>query len=243
MPLLDDHRRGGGGNGGSNGNNSSKSSFLVSTRQFFFPRKNTAEKLEAYLRKVANHEPLRSSTIFEEFLSVAQEGDLVHSKELPRAPYRPNLNNNKRQLPVFPDSTSDPEVNVQKSSNGQKQSGSDHQGKKAHTFSKATGLAAAAATTLPPAPPQKAASQAQSGKDSGRRDALPPKMRGGNKVRPGLPQIQENKKVSIDDFDLIKVLGKGCMGKVRSFKSRHPFTSPLLVSTTSLTRTSVYCAV
>lgn len=40
-----------------------------------------------------------------------------------------------------------------------------------------------------------------------------PKMRG-NRVRPGLPQIQERKKVSIDDFQLIKVLGRGCMGKV-----------------------------
>lgn len=43
-----------------------------------------------------------------------------------------------------------------------------------------------------------------------------PKMRG-NRVRPGLPQIQERKKVSIDDFQLIKVLGRGCMGKVATF--------------------------
>jgi hypothetical protein len=40
-----------------------------------------------------------------------------------------------------------------------------------------------------------------------------PKMRGG-RIRPGLPQIQERKKVTIDDFQLIKVLGRGCMGKV-----------------------------
>lgn len=40
-----------------------------------------------------------------------------------------------------------------------------------------------------------------------------PKLRG-NRVRPGLPQIQERKKANIDDFQLIKVLGRGCMGKV-----------------------------
>ncbi|KAK3808215.1 MAG: kinase-like domain-containing protein [Linnemannia elongata] len=48
----------------------------------------------------------------------------------------------------------------------------------------------------------------------------------GNRVRPGLPQIQERKKVSIDDFQLIKVLGRGCMGKVmlvREHKSKKLF--------------------
>ncbi|KAF9993472.1 hypothetical protein BGZ65_010991, partial [Modicella reniformis] len=68
LPLLDDRRK----------------SFLVTTRQFFFPRKNIGEKLEAYLRKVASHEPLRSSAIFQEFLAVSQEGDLVYSKEQPQ---------------------------------------------------------------------------------------------------------------------------------------------------------------
>ncbi|KAI7832188.1 kinase-like domain-containing protein, partial [Gamsiella multidivaricata] len=48
----------------------------------------------------------------------------------------------------------------------------------------------------------------------------------GSKVRPALPQIPERKKISIEDFLLIKVLGKGCMGKVmlvREHKSKKLF--------------------
>ncbi|KAI8604776.1 kinase-like domain-containing protein, partial [Dissophora ornata] len=59
---------------------------------------------------------------------------------------------------------------------------------------------------------------------AGRRETGP-KVRG-NRIRPSLPQIQERKKPSIDDFQLIRVLGKGCMGKVilvREHKSKKLF--------------------
>ncbi|KAF9278889.1 hypothetical protein BGZ68_008250 [Mortierella alpina] len=57
-----------------------------------------------------------------------------------------------------------------------------------------------------------------------RRDTVP-KVRG-SRIRPGLPQIQERKKASIEDYELIKVLGKGCMGKVmlvREYRSKNLF--------------------
>ncbi|KAF9159779.1 hypothetical protein DFQ26_006185 [Actinomortierella ambigua] len=65
LPPLDDQRK----------------SFLATTRQLFFPRKNTAEKLEGYLYKVASHPPLCRSEIFQEFLAVSEEGDLMHAKD------------------------------------------------------------------------------------------------------------------------------------------------------------------
>ncbi|KAI1318056.1 hypothetical protein EDD11_007290 [Mortierella claussenii] len=181
LPLLDDRRK----------------SFLVSTRQFFFPRKNTAEKLEIYLRKVASHEPLRSSSILQEFLAVSQEGDLMHSKEQPHHPIR-----------YSPYQESNSELSLEsmdQSDDGQTPPAPNH----------------------PPAP----ASIETSSEDdlieeegSINRD-LVPRMRG-QRIRAVLPQMQEQKKVSIDDFQLVRVLGKGCMGKVmlvREHKSKKLF--------------------
>ncbi|KAF9122181.1 hypothetical protein BGW39_009979 [Mortierella sp. 14UC] len=192
LPLLDDRR---------------KSSFLVTTRQFFFPRKNITEKLEVYLRKVASHEPLRSSTIFQEFLAVSQEGDLVHSKEQPSkgfgfgsmtkgfSPYRGREgDDSKSDLDLNgSDSDSSAAAAYHNSNLRQGQNGTQHQQQYAEETVEVV-----------------------------RRE---PKMRG-NRIRPGLPQIQERKKVSIDDFQLIKVLGRGCMGKVmlvREHKSKKLF--------------------
>ncbi|KAF9906214.1 hypothetical protein EC991_000841 [Linnemannia zychae] len=192
LPLLDDRR---------------KSSFLVSTRQFFFPRKNIAEKLEVYLRKVASHEPLRSSTIFQEFLAVSQEGDLVHSKEQPSkgfgfgsmtkgfSPYRGRDEDESRSDLDLNGSDSDSSAAAayHNGNHRQGQNGTQHQQQYAEETVEVV-----------------------------RRE---PKLRG-NRVRPGLPQIQERKKVSIDDFQLIKVLGRGCMGKVmlvREHKSKKLF--------------------
>ncbi|KAF9357965.1 hypothetical protein BGX26_002757 [Mortierella sp. AD094] len=178
LPLLDDRRK----------------SFLVSTRQFFFPRKNTAEKLETYLRKIASHEPLRSSAIFQEFLAVSQEGDLVHSKEQPHHPmhYSP-----------FQDSKSDVSLG----------SSSERGEKRIPASQPATNSASASSESL-------------SEEATLVRREMGPKMRG-NRIRPALPQIQEQrKKASIEDFQLIRVLGKGCMGKVmlvREFKSKKLF--------------------
>ncbi|KAF9107964.1 hypothetical protein BGX27_008530 [Mortierella sp. AM989] len=177
LPLLDDRRK----------------SFLVSTRQFFFPRKNVTEKLETYLRKIALHEPLRSSTIFQEFLAVSQEGDLVHSKEQPHHPMR---------YPPYRDSTSDASLDSM-----------DH--------SKMQNV---------PAPPSTTSSASASSENLPEeiamvRKEMGPKMRG-SRIRPALPQIQERKKATIEDFQLIRVLGKGCMGKVmlvREHKSKKLF--------------------
>ncbi|KAF9209955.1 hypothetical protein BGZ49_009231 [Haplosporangium sp. Z 27] len=180
LPLLDDRRK----------------SFLVSTRQFFFPRKNTAEKLENYLRKISSHEPLRSSVIFQEFLAVSQEGDLVHSKEQPHHPMH---------YPPYQDTKSELSVDsVEYSSEKSEQS-------------------------LPV--PQPSANSAAISNDSLSEDTamirreMGPRVRG-SKIRPALPQIQERKKASIEDFQLIRVLGKGCMGKVmlvREHKSKKLF--------------------
>ncbi|KAG0309659.1 hypothetical protein BGZ98_009979 [Dissophora globulifera] len=174
LPLLDDRRK----------------SFLVSTRQFFFPRKNIAEKLESYLRKVSSHEPLRSSVIFQEFLAVSQEGDLVHSKEKPNHPARYSFYQ-ESQSDLSSDSMASMS-SVEYSSGGRDQT-----------------LPHSSAVTS-----EMAASSVNNGEEAvtNRRDAAP-KMRG-NRVRPCLPQIQERKKISIEDFKMIRVLGRGCMGKV-----------------------------
>ncbi|KAF9190075.1 hypothetical protein BGZ51_008958 [Haplosporangium sp. Z 767] len=154
LPLLDDRRK----------------SFLVSTRQFFFPRKNTAEKLEAYLRKIASHEPLKSSAIFQEFLAATQEGDFVQPKEQSCHPL---------QYSPFQDSKSDIDLSSVDSADD----------------------------------PDSDSIQYQSQEATVARRETVPRMRG-TRIRPSLPQIQERKKVSIDDFQLIRVLGRGCMGKV-----------------------------
>ncbi|KAF9364772.1 hypothetical protein BGX34_000442 [Mortierella sp. NVP85] len=167
LPLLDDRRK----------------SFLVSTRQFFFPRKNTAEKLEGYLRKVASHEPLKSSVILQDFLAVSQEGDLVYSKEQPQHLVEASFQESK--------------------------SGSDS----ADRFSGYPGAAAAPSVE----DPTNVAASVQG--------QIAPKIRG-SRVRPPLPQIQEQKKITLEDFQLIKVLGRGCMGKVmlvREHKSKKLF--------------------
>ncbi|KAG0021733.1 hypothetical protein BGZ80_001799 [Entomortierella chlamydospora] len=174
LPLLDDRRK----------------SFLVSTRQFFFPRKNIAEKLENYLRKVASHEPLRSSAIFQEFLAPSKEGDLVHSKEQPH-------------YPPFQDSKSDASFG----------SSSEQGEQRIPTSQSATNSASASSESL-----SEEAIQI--------RKEMAPRVRG-NRVRPALPQVQEQrKKASVEDFQLIRVLGKGCMGKVflvREHKSKKLF--------------------
>ncbi|KAF9401002.1 hypothetical protein BGX21_002950 [Mortierella sp. AD011] len=174
LPLLDDRRK----------------SFLVSTRQFFFPRKNIAEKLENYLRKVASHEPLRSSAIFQEFLAPSKEGDLVHSKEQPH-------------YPPFQDSNSDASLG----------SSIEQDEQRVPTSHSATNSASASNESL-----SEEAIQI--------RKEMAPKVRG-SRVRPALPQVQEQrKKASVEDFQLIRVLGKGCMGKVflvREHKSKKLF--------------------
>ncbi|KAG0211253.1 hypothetical protein BGX33_004432 [Mortierella sp. NVP41] len=188
LPLLDDRRK----------------SFLVSTRQFFFPRKNIAEKLEAYLRKVASHEPLKSSTIFQEFLAVSQEGDLVYSKEWPRNGFGSESGSSTKGYPPFRESKSDLDLNDSGSDTYASAAAYFHQHKQEQNGSQ---------------------QQQQHGEETVEVVRREPKMRG-NRVRPGLPQIQERKKVSIDDFQLIKVLGKGCMGKVmlvREHKSKKLF--------------------
>ncbi|KAG0346937.1 hypothetical protein BG005_000450 [Podila minutissima] len=176
LPLLDDRRK----------------SFLVSTRQFFFPRKNTTEKLEAYLRKVASHEPLKSSTVFHEFLAISQEGDLVHSKESPENQY------------LYAQAT-DLELN----SHDQGEEDILPRSAKQGTGMDIT-LPEDEEPTTPTATSYKHALPPHIDDAVVRRE---PKLRG-NRVRPGLPQIQERKKANIDDFQLIKVLGRGCMGKV-----------------------------
>ncbi|KAF9438102.1 hypothetical protein BGZ76_009720 [Entomortierella beljakovae] len=179
LPLLDDRRK----------------SFLVSTRQFFFPRKNISEKLESYLRKVSSHEPLRNSAIFQEFLTVSQEGDLVHQKE----PLRHSL-----VYTPYQESKSDVSLG----------SSMDQASEKADQL-----------RVTPSSSTNSASTSSENLQDETlvRREMA--KMRG-NKVRPALPQIQERKKASIEDFQLIRVLGKGCMGKVmlvREHKSKKLF--------------------
>lgn len=198
LPLLDDRRK----------------SFLVSTRQFFFPRKNIAEKLEAYLRKVASHEPLRSSTVFQEFLAVSQEGDLVYSKEKPRKGY----GGSAKGVGGYESSQSDLDLT----------SGSDSDSSAAvgayHTHHR-QGNGVSRQEQGVPQQQQNHHHQQQHVEETVEVVRREPKMRG-NRVRPGLPQIQERKKVSIDDFQLIKVLGRGCMGKVmlvREHKSKKLF--------------------
>ncbi|KAG0345091.1 hypothetical protein BG004_003973 [Podila humilis] len=259
LPLFDDRRK----------------SFLVSTRQFFFPRKNTTEKLEAYLRKVASHEPLKSSAIFTEFLKVSQEGDLVHSKknnpssssssssspQMARmmsqysfyAPYSESKSSDmdlelELELPI--DDPADQESDDEEG-NGQQQyqqQQQQQQQQKQHYNSRG-GLTVDADVdmtsvalddddddeepTTPTAisysnkqlsysPPKKTSATVSENEvvQVVRRE---PKVRGRgggggvvghNRVRPGQPLIQERKKASIEDFQLIKVLGRGCMGKV-----------------------------
>ncbi|KAF9985552.1 hypothetical protein BGZ75_002773 [Mortierella antarctica] len=171
LPLLEDRRK----------------SFLVSTRQFFFPRKNTAEKLEAYLRKVASHEPLKSSDIFLDFLAVSQEGDRVDSRDQP---------SHFQADPCIQESKHGFVLDSRNSSDG----------------------------PLPGLPAPSQAFAQNEDFNIARRDTVP-KVRG-NRIRPGLPQIQERKKASIEDYELIKVLGKGCMGKVmlvREYRSKNLF--------------------
>ncbi|KAF8939277.1 hypothetical protein BGZ47_008233 [Haplosporangium gracile] len=185
LPLLDDRRK----------------SFLVSTRQFFFPRKNIAEKLEVYLRKVATNEPLRSSTVFQDFLTVSQEGDLVYSKEQPR-----------KGLGGYGSSQSDLDLTSGSDSDSSAAVGAHHNHHQGNGVNKQEQSV----------PHQHCQQHVEEIVEVVRRE---PKMRG-NRIRPGLPQIQERKKVSIDDFQLIKVLGKGCMGKVilvREHKSKKLF--------------------
>lgn len=181
LPLLDDRRK----------------SFLVSTRQFFFPRKNTTEKLEAYLRKVASHEPLKSSIIFHEFLAVSQEGDLVHSKESPENQY------------LYAQADLDLSLHDQ-----------DEEEIRPRGAQEATDMDITPPEdeepTTPTATSYKHALPTHTDDVMVRRE---PKLRG-NRVRPGLPQIQERKKANIDDFQLIKVLGRGCMGKVKSEQAK-----------------------
>ncbi|KAF9378895.1 hypothetical protein CPB97_009278 [Podila verticillata] len=179
LPLFDDRRK----------------SFLISTRQFFFPRKNTTEKLEAYLRKVSSHEPLKSSIIFHEFLAVSQEGDLVHSKESPQSQYLYAAVESKPNM----DSSSDQDEEYVRSRELMQEGDMDIRSPKDEQPTTPT------ATSYKHALPH-----ADNDAQVIRRE---PKLRG-NRVRPGLPQIQERKKATIEDFQLIKVLGRGCMGKV-----------------------------
>ena len=187
LPLLDDRRK----------------SFLVSTRQFFFPRKNIAEKLEVYLRKVASHEPLRSSTVFQEFLAVSQEGDLVYSKEQPRKEFggsaRGGYESSQSDLDLTSGSDSDSSAAVGAYHNHRRQ-----------------GNGVSKQEQGVPQQQQQHPYRQQHVEETVEVVRREPKMRG-NRVRPGLPQIQERKKISIDDFQLIKVLGRGCMGKVTTF--------------------------
>ncbi|KAF9540782.1 hypothetical protein EC957_003755 [Mortierella hygrophila] len=195
LPLLDDRRK----------------SFLVSTRQFFFPRKNIAEKLEVYLRKVASHEPLRSSTVFQEFLAVSQEGDLVYSKEQPRNGFGGSVKGRG-----YESSQSDLDLTSGSDSDSSAAVGAYH----IH-HRQGNGVSRQEQNV----PQQQQHHQQQHVEETVEVVRREPKMRG-NRVRPGLPQIQERKKVSIDDFQLIKVLGRGCMGKVmlvREHKSKKLF--------------------
>ncbi|KAG0273068.1 hypothetical protein BGZ95_011127 [Linnemannia exigua] len=198
LPLLDDRR---------------KSSFLVSTRQFFFPRKNIAEKLEVYLRKVASHEPLKSSAIFHEFLAVSQEGDLVHSKEQPSKGF--GFGGRRSMTRGFSPYKSGEEEGSSKSD--LELNGSDSDSSAAFHHQNGNGNHRQGQNG--------AQHQQQHVEETVEVVRREPKMRG-NRVRPGLPQIQERKKVSIEDFQLIKVLGRGCMGKVmlvREHKSKRLF--------------------
>ncbi|KAF9928120.1 hypothetical protein FBU30_002622 [Linnemannia zychae] len=180
LPLLDDRRK----------------SFLVSTRQFFFPRKNITEKLEVYMRKVSSHEPLRSSAILQEFLSVSQEGDLVYSKEQPKKGVFGGVGGSTKGYSAYNESNSDLDLNGE----------SDSDSSPVHNNNHINGNGTKHDQSVSHHHHQ----HAEETVEVLRRE---PKMRG-NKIRPGLPQVQERKKVTIEDFQLIKVLGRGCMGKV-----------------------------
>ncbi|KAG9069597.1 hypothetical protein KI688_010501 [Linnemannia hyalina] len=172
---------------------------------------NIAEKLEVYLRKVASHEPLRSSTVFQEFLAVSQEGDLVYSKEQPRNGFGGPVKGRG-----YESSQSDLDLTSGSDSDSSAAVGAYH-----NHHRQGNGISRQEQSV----PQQQQHQQQQHVEETVEVVRREPKMRG-SRVRPGLPQIQERKKVSIDDFQLIKVLGRGCMGKVmlvREHKSKKLF--------------------
>ncbi|KAF9579257.1 hypothetical protein BGW38_004557, partial [Lunasporangiospora selenospora] len=220
LPLLEDRRK----------------SFLFSTRQFFFPRKNMCERLEAYLRKVASHEPLRSSALLKEFLSVIQDGDIVHPKE-PTDFYRYSFyRESKSDVDISNGNSHSAEMDKdmywqqqQALSQQQQLEGNGTAATAAVGVTGTVGSVSSAGTLISTGTSvmsTTAVSHEMDDKDmSTIRKEFSPRMRG-NRVRPSLPQVQERKKVTLDDFQLIQVLGRGCMGKVmlvREHKSKKLF--------------------
>ncbi|KAG0226804.1 hypothetical protein BGW41_004077 [Actinomortierella wolfii] len=250
LPLLDDRKK----------------SFLVTTRQFFFPRKNTAEKLEGYLRKVASHPPICQSKIFQEFLAVSEEGDLMHAKD---TKMKPPLRDSLLEPSSLgtPPSMEDVEVADDMSmqfygGNSQQPQPQPQQQQQQHLYSYSN-EGSSYQSQMPPLPPppqqqhhdyqQHFQQQQQRMMASSQLPPLPPSgqsyypahqqqavmadsqgiPRGrGGKVRPAIPaQLQQQqpssqqerppeRKVGPKDFDLLKVLGRGCMGKVMLVRER-----------------------
>jgi len=130
-------------------------------------------------------------------LAVSQEGDLVHSKESPQSQYMYA----SVELTADIDLSSDRDEEYVHSRELVQEEDMDIRAPEDEE-----------PTTPTPTSYKHALPHADNDGQVVRRE---PKLRG-NRVRPGLPQIQERKKATIEDFQLIKVLGRGCMGKVRT---------------------------
>ncbi|KAF9971474.1 hypothetical protein BGZ73_005592 [Actinomortierella ambigua] len=274
LPFLDDQRR----------------SFLATTKQFFFPRKNTAEKLESYLSKVASHPPLCQSDIFQEFLAVSEEGDLMHAKDNRYILRDSLLQPSSLKTQESTDDLVVPCEPMTSSVGGELQQGQPQQ-QHLYSYARSEHSYQSQMPPLPPPPQQQhhdhhhpshyhqhpfeqhqqqeeASLQFQPLPPSGQSfypQSPPPAsmtesqspLRGGRggKARPGIPsQLQQlpppppappttatsqptaalplaNRKISIQDFDMCTVLGRGCMGKVilvREKQSRKLFALKII---------------
>lgn len=155
---------------------------------------------------MASHEPLRSSTVFQDFLAVSQEGDLIYSKEQPRKGFGSSTLGGGSGGGGYGSSQSDLDLTSGSDSDSSAAVGAYHQ-RHSNGVNKQEQQPGAQQNH------QQQYHHQQHAEETVEVVRREPKMRG-NRVRPGLPQIQERKKISIEDFQLIKVLGKGCMGKV-----------------------------